>query len=388
MIVVGAGPAGSSLAALSAGAGVRTLLVERARFPRDKVCGEFLSAEGCAVLDRLGVRDELMQSGAESITGARIGDTRGRTLDLELPDLGGGEREAMGVSRARLDCTLRDLALRRGAELRERHEAREPIFHDGRIAGLRLREVGAAREETVRARVVVAADGRRSRLAQRLHPRLCDPSRTHPGSWFGLKTHLRAQGGRLSRRVDVHLFDGGYVGLARVEEGRINLCMLTSAAALRAGGSPDALLRDRLTANPAVRESIGDLERCSAWSSCGPLRFGARRAAAAGALFVGDAAGTVDPFCGEGMSNALVGAEVALPHLLEAVERGALTDDLARAYSRAWRRAFLPVTRRVRLMGMLFTRPRLARWVLAGLRASGGTLAPRLIAATRTGIGA
>jgi hypothetical protein len=87
------------------------------------------------------------------------------------------------------------------------------------------------------------------------------------------------------------------------------------------------------------------------------------------------------------MSNALLAAEVALPFVTEAVSRGALTTDLARGYDRRWRRRFAPVTRRVRLLGFLFSRPRLAAWVLALLRGGGAALVPRLAAATRTGSG-
>ena len=185
--------------------------------------------------------------------------------------------------------------------------------------------VGSCVTESIEATVVIAADGRRSVLGRRLHPQLGDPRSSGPGSWFGLKTHLAGAGPRLEQRVELHLFDGGYVGLSPVEGSRLNLCMLTTVAALRAhGGSPERLLRQRLVDNPAVREVIGASEVCAPWTCCGPLRFGTRHPSAAGALFVGDAAGTVDPFCGEGMSNALLGAEVALPFVLEAASRGML----------------------------------------------------------------
>lgn len=387
VLVLGAGPAGSALAALTAAAGARTVLLERARFPRDKVCGEFVSAEGRGVLERLGLLPELLRAGAPAIGACRIGDRRGRALDVTLPWLARHGRDGIGISRSRLDLELARLAVRRGAELRERQEAREPILDGGRVCGVEAARVARPERTRLHATVVVAADGRRSLLARRFHPRLGDPPRSRRGSWFGLKTHFDTGGARRAPRVELHLFDGGYVGLAPVEDSRVNLCLLTTVGALRdCGGSPAVLLERRLAANPAVREALSGLRQSARWSSCGPLRFAARRAAARGALFVGDAAGTVDPFCGEGISNALVGAELALPFVLRAVERGGLDEELAAAYRRTWRRGFAPVTRRVRALGLLFARPRLAAVVLAVLRATGRSLTPRLVATTRTGL--
>ncbi len=101
-------------------------------------------------------------------------------------------------------------------------------------------------------------------------------------------------------------------------------------------------------------------------------------------MFLGDAAGTVDPFCGEGLANALCGAELALPFALRAVERGALSEDLAKDYQRAWTRTFGHVTRRARRLGRVLERPRLAGPVLALLSGIARPIVPRLVAATRT----
>jgi len=385
LLIVGGGPAGAALAAMAADAGASTLLLERTRFPRDKVCGEFLSAEGCRVLERLGILDELHVAGAVWMDSCRITHPGGPILDLALPTLTRNGREALGISRARLDASLLALAGRRGAAVRQRWEAVRPVMEDGRVRGFLVRQVAGDAREEIRAGLVVAADGRRSVLVRQLHPHLGDPRRTGPRSWFGLQVHLRSDGNPRCRCIDLHLFDGGYAGLCAIEAGRLNLGLIVTVAALRScGGSPDRLLAERLLANPQLRSRIGSAERCSAWKSVGPLRFGVRRAAACGALFVGDAAGTVDPFCGEGLANALCGAELALPFALRAVERGALSDDLAREYRQAWFRTFGRVTRRARRLGQLLQRPRLAGPVLALLSGIARPIVQRLVAATRT----
>ncbi len=387
MLVIGGGPAGSMIAAICARDGARVTLVERARFPRDKVCGEFLSAEGCRVLERAGLLDSILARGAVRVASCRITDPSGSPLDAPLPDLGQAGRDGLGVSRALLDTVLLEHARCCGVEVLERRAAVHPMLEDGRVSGFRVREVASgAPDRELRAKIVVAADGRRSVLGRHLFPQLGEPRRSGPGSWFGIKVHLTADPAVLGARIELHGFDGGYAGLGAIEGGRLSLGLLTQLWALRAcGGSPARLVAERLLANPAAREAISRTRPSGAWHSVGPLRWGIRRQASHGALFVGDAAGTIDPFCGEGMSNALRSAEIAAPFAAGAIERGALDPELARAYTAEWRATFAAVTRRVRYLGRLFERPRFSRPALRVLRGVGAPLVPHLIASTRTG---
>lgn len=389
LLVLGGGPAGGATAAIAAREGARVLLLERDRFPRDKVCGEFVSAEGCAVLSRLGVLDALRERGAVSISRCVVTVRGGRKLESPLPDLPGIGRDAVGITRAALDEALLSLAADRGAVVRQRVEAVAPIVEDGILRGVLAREVGAApgREEALRARVVVAADGRRSMLQRALAPDVGDPLRSGPRSWFGMKRHFEGDVSRLADTIELHLFDGGYVGISAVEGNRANLCLLTTVGALRAcGGSGDRLLAGRVLRNPAAAASIESLRPAGDWLSVGPLRFGARRPVLAGAILVGDAAGTVDPFAGEGIANALLAAEIATRHAVEAAERGWLDAGLARAYEREWRSALGAGIARARWLGRLFERPALAGLAARVLAAPGGArLFARLVAASRTG---
>jgi flavin-dependent dehydrogenase len=388
--VAGGGPAGSTLAALAADAGARVVLVERERFPRDKLCGEFVSVEGRGVLERLGVMETLLEAGATSMSSIRLSSLRGRVVSAPLPDVPGIGRDALGISRRVLDAVLLERARRAGVEVRERFEAVAPVMDGEFVRGLRVRRVGASHgSEMLRATVTVAADGRRSMLVRALHPELGDPARSEPGSWFGLKTHLAVDAGRLENRIELHLFDGGYVGLGCIEGGRVNLCLMVTVRALRAnGGSPDRLLRDHVTRNPAVAAVLAGGDRATDWKSIGPLRFGPRHPTAGGALFVGDAAGTIDPYSGEGIAHALRSAEAAAEYVLRAVHDGGLSPALAAAYRSAWFRAFGPSTRRVRVLGRLLESWWMGELTGAVLTTFGGRLLPSLIAATRTGTAA
>jgi flavin-dependent dehydrogenase len=304
-----------------------------------------------------------------------------------LPEVPGVGREALGISRRVLDATLLERASRAGAECLERVEAVAPVIEGRRVQGMRLRRVGSSGAgEEARAAVTVAADGRRSVLVRTLHPATGDPARSGPRSWFGLKCHVEGDTALLDRRVELHLFDGGYAGLGSVEGGRINVCLMVTVRALRAhGGAPDRLLHERVLRNPGIAEVLEGISRSTPWKSIGPLRFGVRRPTADGALFVGDAAGTIDPYSGEGMAHALRGAELASGYALQAAAGGGLSPALASGYAAAWRKAFAPATRRVRRIGRLLEN----RWIgeAAGglLGTIAGGLLPALVAATRTG---
>jgi len=389
LLVIGGGPAGAALAALVAERGVRTLLIEKDRFPRDKVCGEFVSAEGCAVLRRLGLLGAVADRGAMPMDACLLADARGRAVVSPLPDLPGVGRTALGISRAVLDELLLSHAAKRGAEVYDRTAAIAPLFDGERVTGVAVRAVGStAADEPIRATLVVAADGRRSMLQRALHPGIGDPLTTSPRSWFGFKAHFPDRTRGLSRRIELYVFDGGYAGLGPVEEDRLDLGLIARVDALNAcGGSPQRLFESRMLRNPLLADRLGGEPPCSSWKTIGPLRFNVRLPAAHGSLFLGDAAGTIDPFSGEGISNALRGAELALPFVLAALAKGRLTAADASAWSKTWRRAFAPVTRRARLFGRIFEHPQPASLAMTLLRLPhGARMLPSLVAATRTGV--
>jgi flavin-dependent dehydrogenase len=304
------------------------------------------------------------------------------------PDLPRAGRTALGISRAVLDETLLRHAASCGVTVREGTVATGPIVENGRLCGVTVRRAdSSAVPETVRAKLVIAADGRRSMLQRALHPSIGDPLTTTSTSWFGFKAHFPDRTGGLDRRIELYVFEGGYAGLGPIEGRRLDLALIARIDALRAcGNSPERLFEERMLRNPLLRARLRNDPPCSAWKTIGPLRFNVRTAASHGALFLGDAAGTIDPFSGEGMSNAMRGAELALPFVIDAVAAGAFDDAAARAWSSEWRSAFAPVTRRARLFGRIFQHPRPAALAMSLLRLPPGTrMLKSLVAATRTG---
>ena len=226
--VVGAGPAGATIAALLAKRGREVVVLERDAMPRDKLCGEFLSYESHPILAESGAWDAIRERGApidRALVVARSGAEVRTTL----------EHEALGISRLALDVALRDAARARGALYVERAEVRAVDQDRGGVT-LAVRRGGA--ESTLRARLVVGAWGRRARLDRSLERPFV--SARHP--WVGMKRHHLIEDARtreeLERAVELHAFDGGYCGINLVDGGIANVCALIERRALDAAPRP------------------------------------------------------------------------------------------------------------------------------------------------------
>ena len=300
IVIVGGGPAGTAAAITAARAGAKVLLLERGCFPRQKVCGEFVSGEGVETLRALvpQVADRLL-AGAPRIARSRI-FVDGRCVELPIAP------EAASVTRYELDVALWEAARAAGAECRPRTEviAIEPA---GKLQTIRTAEGGCATRS--QAAVVIDASGRWSKLRSGEGKAL---SRQAAGRrrCVGLKAHFRAaEAGRAS--VDLYFFPGGYCGVQPIGDGQVNAC-----AMVRADVASD--LAEVFALHPALAERSRGWEPVGEPVATSPLVFEKPRPVRGRLLCAGDAAGFVDPFVGDGITLALRGgclaAEAALCH--------------------------------------------------------------------------
>jgi len=338
--IAGAGLAGASLALRLGRSGARVALVDAATFPRDKLCGEFLSPESWGVLGRLGLADDVDRLGYHPIRRVRLSTPRGRVIDAEFAPA--GSPPGIGLSRSALDTLLVDRARAAGVAVVEGTRVGGPIIEEGRVVGIAGRHAEAGRVE-IRARVVVAADGRHSRLVDAtgrsrvrslFRPRL-----------FGLKRHLEIDGPadfEPEWTVGLHLVPGGYAGTCRVEGGIVNVCALIPEAAARASrGDLDRVAGDHLASNPSIARLWGAGRPWGPWKTVSGVRVESATPALAGIFYAGDCRGTVDPLGGQGMTMALLGAEVLAPFVASAVAAGTAGRTLQRAYDDAWHARFI-----------------------------------------------
>jgi flavin-dependent dehydrogenase len=332
ILVLGAGPAGSALAAHLARAGFAVTLADRKAFPRPKPCGEFLSPACAPYLAELGVAGDLAAAGMIEVEGMRLHGFGRLALGRFRPVAAAGRRHGFGVRREVLDHLLVQQAIRAGARFLPRTAFGGLLRGaDGAVAGAVLRPADGG-ELPVRARFVVGADGVRSHVARALgvQRRLGWLDR------FALTTHF--DGVPRLPTAEVHLFDGGYFAATTVDQRRFSLNLLVDRRALRdhdAGGGWDAFVAARLAQAPALAARLAGANRTAPWRGIGPLAFRTTAQAGPGFALCGDACGYVDPLTGEGIYFALFLARELAQALPRALASPACSGAALAAYERA-----------------------------------------------------
>lgn len=370
VIIVGAGPAGSSLALRLARNGIRVALLDRAGFPRDKPCAEYLNHDATRLLAETGALPRLLAAGAASLAGMHIRAPNGTWIRGTFDRRDGGQVHALSVRRLVLDATLLDMARAAGAFVHERSLVSD-VLHDrsGRVAGVRVRSAdGTSRE--MRAPLTVAADGLRSTVARRLS--LVRRSR-HPRrmAFVGHYTDVLDVG----NSGEMHVESDGFMGLADSGNGEtVAALVVPHASARSAAGDTSSFLQAWIARHPHLAERFSRARLTGGVRAVGPFATHVHRVWHPGAALIGDAAGYFDPFTGEGIRNALLGAKLLAPRMvaaLEATDRGDLRSaDASLAEYAAEYRAELGARRVLeRIIAAVVARPRLMNHVAASLAA-------------------
>jgi len=332
--IVGGGLAGTALATLLASAGREVVVLERSSAWHWRAGGVFASPAAAAALRRVGLDDATLRTVARPIPAMRVETPRGTSFRLTYGTEFGGE-PAVGFDRSRLDPAMVDVARAAGADLRVGATVTNVVLDSGELTW----RPADGQTRTLQASVVVGADGSRSVVAAaagvsrrvRMSPRV------------GLTYHLEDRDPRASLDARMRVFRDGYVGIAPVAGGRINIGIVLGPSwrgALTRDGA-ESVSRRIVMATPAIRDDNGAwryAQRCDAIAGAWPLGHRVTRRAGRGWLLVGDAAGFLDPFTGEGIHRALLSAELAA-RAIRATLAG--RPEALDAYDRSMRRRFL-----------------------------------------------
>ncbi len=364
VIVVGGGPAGSSAAYFLARAGVNVLLLDRARFPRDKPCAEYLSPQASRILSEMGALNLVESAGAAQLTGMVIRAPNGERIHGEFAAEHGfrGFRDrGLALRRTLLDAILLERARAAGVRVEEGVRVTDLVRDaTGRIIGVRRSEPDGWTSPR-HAPVVIGADGLRSLVANRL-------GLSRSSRWprrLALVTHYRGLRD-VAEFGEMHVERSGYLGIADVGHGETNVALVVPVAEGRAISANRDLFFDRWIASCAhLAPRFAGARRVSPIRATGPFASSVRRAWAPGAALVGDAADFFDPFTGEGMYAGLRGGELLAPFVLEALKSDtpAAADAALEGYEAARRAEFGGKWLVEKLVGAAVSSPRILNHV-------------------------
>ncbi len=315
LIVVGGGPAGTSAAITAARTGARVLLLEAGKYPRHKVCGEFISPESLDLLQSLVGADSDLLRRAPRIQHSRVYID---DVELSFPV----DPAAISLPRYDLDAALWKAAINCQVEARQ-----ESAIHD--VSGTGPFTVRTA-DEALSAKCLIFAAGRWPRL-EKFRPELNSGPR-----WIGLKAHFEEDSAPLS--TDLYFFQHGYCGVQPIGDNRVNACAMVRSDVA-------TTLSEVFSQNSALAERARNWRQLFDTVSTSPLVFREPVPARDNVLLAGDSAAFIDPFAGDGIALALRTGALAANSLLPFLRSQCSLERACDNYARAYRADMLPVFR-------------------------------------------
>ncbi|MBI4020549.1 MAG: geranylgeranyl reductase family protein [Candidatus Aenigmarchaeota archaeon] len=336
VIVVGGGPAGSTAAMYLKKAGKSVLLIDKAKFPRDKICGDAQGRKAAMVMQELGIYEEYKKLPGVAIYGLRLSSPNGTQIDLEMINRQKGTPGYV-VRRMDFDNFLHQSVGKFGVEGME-ETAVEGITLDGdeNVTEIRCKNLRTGQEVALAAKLYIAADGAHSVFAQKFGMK-------NPPEHLivGIRVYYKGVTG-MGDMIEIHLLKDmipGYFWIFPLPNGEANVGagMIIKDMTKKKINLADALKKE-IMENPLFRERFRDakpLEEVKGWNL--PIASHRRKCYARNVMFTGDAAGLIDPLSGEGVGTAVISGRIAATTAIEALGQGGGMEKFTRLYDkRLW----------------------------------------------------
>lgn len=373
VFIVGAGPAGSSLAIRLASAGLQVAIAEQKKFPRHKLCGEFVSPECSDHFEELGLTTSLAATTNASLRETVFYSYAGRSVSIGSEVFGARGTPAIGLSRSRMDEMLLERASNVGVEVFSETAANAVIRDEQVVTGVEVSD-RSGQKFVIDARLTVDATGRSRQLVKKV----TSLTQSKP-TLTAFKTHL--EGAEPAKDTcEIYSYPGGYGGLSSVGDS-YNLCFVNTSAKVREiGNDPEILMRKIVMLNPRAAKTLKHARVVEPWLAVAIDRFGTvEPAPAVGLIAIGDAASFIDPFTGSGILMALESSRLAAGSVRDSFHDLKLLNN---EYAAAYRDRFSDRLRYTKLLRYASNSTSLAEFAVVALRSS-GYLRTRVALATR-----
>jgi len=323
--IVGGGLAGLTLAIQLADAGYSVVLFEKEKYPFHKVCGEYISMESYDFLERIGV--PLSAMNIPMIDEVRISSPDGNTLTRKL-DLGG-----FGISRYTLDSTLAEIAKNKGVVLLEGTKVTDIAFETDLFSI-------KTDQQAYHTKTAFGTYGKRSTLDKKLNRQSVRPVSGKEKNYVGVKYHAKLI--LPANRIELHNFKDGYCGISKVDGDRYCICYLTASENLKDNSNDIKLMEQNvLMKNPYLKRYFEEaIMLYDEPLTISQVTFSKRSAIENHVLMLGDAAGTIAPLCGNGMSMAMHASFKVFQLTVRYLDGELSREAFETSYSKEWNALF------------------------------------------------
>ncbi len=339
VIIVGGGPGGSASAMFLKKKGYNVLLLEKAKYPRDKICGDAVSGKSVGMLRELGIVDEMEKIDNAKVYGLVFSSPEGKMLEIPFPVKDGeGQTKARGYVCRRLvfDNFLFSHA-KKMVDVKEEFAVSDLIFENDAVVGVKGMDMTTKQAHEFRAKFVIGADGATSIVANKVH------AEKIPDDHLCMATRVYYQGiSGMTPNIEIHFIDSvmpGYFWIFPLEDGKANVGLgMVSSDRQKKGVNLVAETERVIKEHPLFKERFKDavkLNDIKGWT----LPFGSFRRTLHGKgwFLVGDAASLVDPFSGEGIGNAMTSAKYVSEVIDEAFKKNDFSlEHMAQYDTRLW----------------------------------------------------